>query len=113
MFHQNGGCQLYADYVKLYSVITDPNDRDVVLDRLHLIQNWSSSWQLDMSYKKCNIMYCGERFLPDMPSVTLNSDDSILTVVYSAKDLGVTIDSDLKFDCHIAATVARANQLDN
>jgi len=56
-------------------------------------------------------MYCGKRFLPGHPGTspfTLSSS----SLVNSVKDMGIMINSDLKFDHHLAV-VARGNKLGN
>ena len=45
---QNCDFKLYADDVKLYSVIASMDDVDIMQDCLCQIQSWSNAWQLDI-----------------------------------------------------------------
>jgi len=56
-------------------------------DSLNAVYDWSQMWQLNISYKMCNLMYVGNA---------------------EVKDLGVIVDSHLNFDTHIRQAVARA-----
>ena len=59
-------------------------------------QQWSDRWQLSISYKKCNVLYQRIR-----PQADLVWGDNTTAPVDSVRDLGVYIDSRLKFDVYI------------
>jgi len=50
-------CKLYADDLKLYSVLECNADASVLQDKLNAVFDWSNKWQLGISYTKCNVMY--------------------------------------------------------
>jgi len=97
---------LYADDLKLYTVLQTDIDCTILQEKLNAIYDWSGNWQLCISYKKCSLMYIGNT--PNRPSLMLN--DISLAEVYEVWDLGlgVIVDSRLKFDANIHQTVVRA-----
>jgi len=107
IFDRSCKCKLYADDLKLYSVIQTAEDCALMQRKLDEILLWSNQWQLTISYAKCNAMFIGKC------NASLNANYSInskpIPVVESIKDLGVTIDSDCKFNNHISHIVARAH----
>ena len=55
-FNDDCKCKLYADDMKIYSILGNAcNDVDIQ-DKLDELQVWSDRWQLDISYKKCNAL---------------------------------------------------------
>jgi len=61
---------------------------------------------VDISYKKCNVLLVTNK--KEMPSLALTLSDKQLPVVDTVKDLGVIMDSQLKFDVHVNNTVLRS-----
>ena len=61
MFSDNGcTCKLYADDLKLYTELLTDADYAVLQSKLNDICAWSIRWQLEISYKKCNVLYIGK-----------------------------------------------------
>jgi len=52
-------CKLYADDVKLYSVIKTGIECSKLQDGLNKLYEWSDKWQLRVSLKKCNVIFVG------------------------------------------------------
>ena len=75
--------------------------------QIHLnhIQNWATTWQMQISYEKSNIF-----------SLTSNNpnqyffENKLITQVESVTDLGILIEPKLKFNGHIHNIVAKAKQ---
>ena len=97
-------CKLYADDLKLYTVLESKVDCDKLQSKLNEICVWSDTWQLKISYKKCNFMYIGNTDC----RVNMLLNDNVLQLVSDVKDLGVTVDAHLTFNKHIDQVVARA-----
>ena len=108
--------KIFADDIKMYCTIphsTPDAYSDAVtkcqsdIDKLHAV---GSSWGLSMNSSKCVVMRFSRRgvTLPP-PRYTLNHKQ--LLVVSSHKDLGVIVDSDLKFHSHVRETVHKAGGL--
>ena len=52
-------CKLYADDIKLYSVMRTVNECKNFQESLGALCNWSNTWQLPISYQKCSFMVIG------------------------------------------------------
>ena len=103
----NTKSKLYADDVKLYSIVNTSQDISSFQNTLNRLKEWSDNWQLQISTTKCaNINFTRSRY--DKPVFSLGNVK--LPVVTSVKDLGVTVDSDMKFNQHINNIVAHAKR---
>jgi hypothetical protein len=105
LFDSTCSCKLYADDIKIYSVINTREDCESMQSILNDIQAWSDQWQLSIAYKKCSTMFIGNR--NNDVTFTLGSED--LTAVKQVKDLGVNIKNDCNFNCHVDQITARAH----
>jgi len=103
-FDKNCTCKLYADDLKMYSVLETDADCKILQHKLNDIYDWSNMWQLQISYKKCNAMYIGN--LECNSGLLLNGN--VLPVVDEVKDLGIVVDARLTFESHINQIVKRA-----
>ena len=97
--------KLFADDIKLYTSFSNVSP-SILQSQLDIIQAWSSLWQLRISYTKCSILIVGPHKLPS----SFCLDKHRLTIVDHVCDLGITIDSQLKFRIHISNIISRANQ---
>jgi len=104
-------CKLYADDVKLYSsnsMNMTSQDLSVAIDRLLL---WSSQWQLKIANGKCLVLcISNHRCISNCLHQTYSVNGHHLSTVSQVRDLGVIVDSSLKFDKHISLIVRRAQQ---
>ena len=104
----NVKCSLFADDVKLYTALKFEHDIENLQTSIDQIVSWSSKWQLPISVRKCSLLICGN-------SVRYNEDafcsinGTIINQVDEVKDLGVIVDSSLKFNSHINCMVAKAH----
>jgi hypothetical protein len=96
--------KLFADDLKLYSTLETDADISYLQEKLTAVHDWSDRWQLGISYTKCNLMYVGRMRCNE--SLFLNAN--MLPIVDKVKDLGIVVDSNLTFTCHIDQIVARA-----
>jgi len=111
LFNDDCKRKLYADGVKIYSILGNAcNDADKQ-DKLDELQNWSDKWQLDISYKKCNALLLSNK--KEKPSLALTLCDKQLPIVDTVNDLWVIMDSQLKFDVHLNNMVLRAHNIAN
>lgn len=98
--------KLFADDVKIYVIVDDLIKTDVLqlaLDKLH---SWSLKWQLKIAVHKCFVLHIGATNC--IHRYHLNN--IMLDDVFEARDLGVTIDNNLRFSKHISAIVTKAHQ---
>ena len=84
--------QMYADDLKIYTVIDSAEDVTQFQRHLDALVTWSHKWQLYISSKKCNLLYCGSI---DGPDVLI--DGSVICKAHCVRDLGVLVDPQLKF----------------
>jgi len=97
-------CILFADDVKLYSVVKTSNDYINLQIGLDRIVDWSQRNQLPISIKKCSVIVFGNAQITTPYSI----GGQYINFVQEVKDLGVTIDPSLKFNMHIDRIVAKA-----
>ena len=97
--------KLFADDLKLYTEFTNTTPSNLQ-SQLNIIQQWASTWQLKISYTKCNILTIGHH--KTLPQFNLGSH--LLLQATKAQDLDKTIDYDLRFTSHIHSLVTKANQ---
>ena len=100
-------CQLFADDAKIFrSVDLRDKEGNVKLQEdLDKLCEWSRKWQLPFNTEKCKVLHIG--FSNPCYQYTMNGMK--LGTVHEEKDLGVIVDSELKFRKHCAAAVKKAN----
>ena len=107
-FHDvNCTVKLYADDVKLYSSFTLSAwsvDLNIALQRL---VDWANMWQLPIAFKKCLVHRLCSREETAPPDYKLGSH--VLIWSEQTRDIGITMDINLKFDKHIANIVHTAS----
>ena len=70
-------------------------------------EKWSTKWQLPFNATKCKVMHFGT----SNPKHSYIINNHILEKSKKEKDLGLTIDTDLKFHEHTAAAIKKGNQI--
>ncbi|KHN81359.1 putative RNA-directed DNA polymerase from transposon X-element [Toxocara canis] len=102
-------CKLYADDVKIYRPITDPQfDYNVLRPDMISLEQWSQLWQLDISPEKCFVLHLN--FSTECPLHLCGFDLPAKEVM---KDLGVYVSSDLNWHNHCVEVSRRAAQVAN
>ena len=104
---QHSRISIFADDTKIYFKANDAFDFATLQSDIDNIMRWCSEWQLDVAAHKCNIMHIGPR---GAGVHTYGMGDSEISTVSEIKDLGVTIDSDLRFSHHITNITTQAFQ---
>ncbi|BHF68997.1 hypothetical protein SprV_0301203800 [Sparganum proliferum] len=92
------GVGMFADDIKLWSVIRTADDEEHLQANLNRLQQWSKDWLLPFNEKKCNILRVGRARSPNHMAYCLNGIP--LQEVDSQKDLGVWITTSLKPSLH-------------
>ena len=98
--------KLFADDVKMYVVMDDVNKSLLLQSGLDKLYQWSVKWQLNLNLSKCFVLHIGA----NNPEHTYNINRTELSNALEAVDLGVTVDSKLRFDKHISAITSKAHQ---
>jgi hypothetical protein len=97
--------KLYADDVKLYYPIRQPSDRCVLQTCLDNVCDWAHKWSLLFSLDKCQYIQIGYAD----PSIAYKLGNYTVKLCDSVNDLGVLVQSNLKFSSHCASIATKAN----
>jgi len=104
LFNHGTVCKLYADDLKLYSVIQTPHDVSALQRSLNALETWSYEWQLTISSTKSSLLCLGHSNLTQ--SYRINQAG--ISLVHEMRDLGVIIDSKLTMSQHVSKIVSKA-----
>ena len=112
-------CKLFADDLKLVMRVNrSPGDVliDDILQGQHdidLLHDTAKSWGLEMNKDKCSMIHFGRGGLTGeaLHSTRFTMGGRLIREESSSVDLGVLIDSSLRFHEHIARTVCKAGGL--
>ena len=99
--------KIFADDTKIYSKINSYEDSELLQRDLDKLYEWAELWQLRFNAKKCKVMHQGNA----NHQFQYKMDNQTLERVTDEKDLGVTIDNELKFHKHVSLAVSKANQM--
>jgi len=106
---KNSVVHIFADDCILYRTIQTHSDCDKLQDNLHTLEQWEKTWQMKFNSTKCYVMTISlatkykvlhDYILHDTP----------LPVVNKLMYLGVTLQSNLKWDMHVSAAISKASQ---
>jgi hypothetical protein len=98
--------KLFADDAKIYMAINNIVDHDVLQQGLNELLHWADIWQLQVSVPKCSVLHLGNR----NSCMTYDLNGVVMPGVKSIVDLGVTVDSNLRYKLHINNIVIKAHQ---
>ena len=98
---------MFADDTKLYSSVSTPQHVCALQADLDELSRWSDTWQLPFNQGKCKVLHMGNS--NNCQTYTICGAELSMTEV--EKDLGVHIDTELKFRHHASAVVAKATQI--
>lgn len=109
----SSGCKMYADDTKVYSCVDDSEKASVLQEDLDKLVDWADRWQLRFNSDKCTVLHLGngnDRHMYQMRNHG-RVDKVDLQASECERDLGIQVDSDLKFSKHIETQVNKANRL--
>jgi hypothetical protein len=102
---------IFADNTKVYNRVDELSGHEELQDDLRRLQQWSDTWLLRFNAGKCKVMHLGSQN-PKLSYVMAEGDDvRTLEITEVEKDLGVYVDSRLKFSDHIEQCVNKSNKL--
>ena len=86
---------------------TKEGDKQNLKDDIDKLVKWSEKWQMLFNFGKCKCLYIG----PGNTSMTYQMGGTILSMTVKEKDLGVTMNTNMKVSeqCRIAAS--KGNQV--
>ncbi len=99
---------LFADDTKIYKTIENVNDQAILQSDLDQLNQWSDKWLLRFHPAKCKHMHIGKH-IENSHTYKLSSTE--LETISQEKDIGVVIDHDHEFDCHISEKAKKARQM--
>ena len=103
---------MFADDTKLYLPLTSDNSTDELVADLNYLQLWAEQMQMKFHPSKCKVMHLGKKNTRK-DYVMMDGDNNPYTLEKTEveKDLGVYIDSKLKFTHHCQEKVNKANKI--
>ena len=99
--------KIFADDTKMYRRINSDDDAKLLQSDIDKLYEWTKTWQLKFNAKKCKVMHQGY----NNTKAQYEMEGLVLESVNKEKDLGVTIDNELKFHEHVSLAVSKANQI--
>ena len=102
---------MYADDTKLGRRIESIEDNHLLQMDLNTLIEWSTKCQLRFNASKCKILNIGSRRHSIIHTYTMEENGQSVNLELSneERDLGIWVDSRLKFEGHVAKSVSRAN----
>jgi hypothetical protein len=99
--------KMFADDAKIYKGLSTPGATQSLQRDLTRTDAYAKTNQLSLARKKCSVLRTGYA-KEEEAQYYINGDK--LPVVSQEKDLGIVMQSNLKFDTYLGQTVAKANQ---
>ena len=103
---------LFADDAKLFRHINNKNDQLILQKGCDELQNWTDKWSLSLNTDKCKVLTIikqGGNYVDHKYSLGKNKTE--LEHIENIKDLGITIDGNLKFNEHIADKINKSYRM--
>ena len=93
----------FADDTKLFTKTKEIGDNIFLQDDIDKLVKWSEKWQMLFNFGKCKCLHIG----PGNTSMTYEMGGTILSTPVKEKDLGVTMNANMKVSeqCRIAASM--------
>jgi len=101
--------EVYVDDVKLFKRINGSDDQQQLQLEINKTYEWCKDNGLHMNASKCCVLTVTKKL--NYLKGDYYADNVLLNRTEQTKDLGVIVDSRLKFDIHIENTVKRANRM--
>ena len=99
----NVPCLLYADDIKIFTMIRNPSDCETLQNNLDFVTKWCRMNKLPVNKNKCVVMSFGLKFDEILWNYTIK--DFPLSRPEVVTDLGVVFDKKLSFAEHVQRTV--------
>ena len=102
-----GEVKLFADDTKIYRSVSSSDDAAFLQSDLGALTEWSNRWMMPFNRTKCKVLHLGHKnqgFIYSMDGLPLDNTQL-------ERDLGVQVDTELKFREQAASAVAKATQI--
>lgn len=100
---------MFADDCKFFRQILSNEDTEIMQEDLDTLHEWSKKWLLKFHPEKCVNLRISLNKQPEVHTYHLGNNE--LKNVEEVKDLGIIVDSKLKFQKHTSTKVNKANQI--
>jgi hypothetical protein len=106
-------CSMYADDTKVYGPAASPEHCESLQRDLDSLVSWADDWQMKFNADKCQVLRIGSNNMMHQYTMRVHGTDERVQLesVNSERDLGVIIDSELKFSTHVESQVNKANRI--
>jgi hypothetical protein len=99
---------LFADDTKIFSPITSDKEVTALQKDIDECLKWSKKWLLEFNKDKCKVLDISTR---PRGQHAYHMQGTVLSHIAVEKDLGVEMDTHLKYDQHISSKAKKANAL--
>ena len=99
--------KIFADDTKIYRCVSHHSQISDLQHDIDSVVKWSDEWQLPFNEMKCKCMHIGHRNIKH----TYTMRGNVLQSTSEEKDLGIVMDSNLKFRRQAASAVCKATQV--
>ena len=99
---------LFADDTKIFRAITSRDDSLNLQSDIDALEKWSKKWGMEFNRKKCHVLSLG-KFENTKHTHRYHLGGDEIEHVFTEKDLGITIDSELTYEEHVANKIRVAN----
>ncbi|XP_069108320.1 uncharacterized protein [Argopecten irradians] len=103
--------KLFADDTKLSAKITSDEERSKLQENINKMCDWTSTWLMSLNTDKCKFLEIGNNLGNHNYTLTTQGNTTTISRVTMEKDLGVTIDNQLKFTAQCNAAALKANRM--
>ena len=100
---------LYADDAKLYRIISNHIDCDILNVDLSSVSSWSDTWGMSFNLKKCKQLRTTKKRNPVCATYQLGHND--LSLSKEEKDLGIAMTHNLSWREHVMSKINTANRM--
>jgi hypothetical protein len=106
-------CKLFADDSKLMHVIRNAKDREELQLNINSILKWTVDWKMGLNLSKCKIMHLGNKKIHQDHHYSFELDEYSYTLENSQneRDLGIQLQSNLKWDKQVNTVVSKAQSI--
>ncbi|CAC5361163.1 unnamed protein product [Mytilus coruscus] len=101
-----------ADDCKVYSKVSSDNERCKLQENLDSLCEWSNTWKLKFNAAKCKVLHINPDNDQQYRYTMLDDTENFIALSkVNEEDLGVTFESNLKFEKHISTIVNKAQRV--
>ena len=102
-----GKIMKFADYTKLFTKTKEIGDKKKLQDDIDTLVEWSEKWVMLFNFGKCKCLHAG----PWNTGVNYEMGGTILSKTVKEKDLGVTMNANMKVSEQCRIAESKGNQV--